>query len=535
VKFFALILANFTAFSLLSFKCFVLLDGILSEKHYGRFFGLIIAMLNSALGIALALSLPLSLNYAILTAAIFLELGILFRRTAAELLSVTAAVVMNIMCFREIVISALALAVNKTILGVMSDRDLYLTVLTISGLTAFFILEIFLHFYNIEDMRRALNNRAQARYILIWSSLCVVFVFLCAGYLSMNGSSQDIVFFHLTFCFLLLLSFFYLLNYSFVLARTCEKHKNLSKELVNQIELQSAITRDAVYVAHANLTQDKIIKGLEVYGEKLDYLHNSYDAWFKFAGGKIYEQDYVSCFKAVERQALLRSFELGIEPAPFEYRRREKEGSFRWVRSMVRMFKDAESGDVHVFGYAFDIQNEVLERQNLKRSAQIDLFTGLYNKLTTETIISAKIGKESGTVLLLDIDDFKEINDRYGHEAGDHVLKLIAELLRDTFRKCDVIGRIGGDEFMLYIKDAADPAPAMERASEINRRLLSTAVEYIGRRFFVSVSIGITVTDKNTGSFSEAYKQVDSALYQAKKRGKGTFVVYDVTLESSAV
>jgi len=132
---------------------------------------------------------------------------------------------------------------------------------------------------------------------------------------------------------------------------------------------------------------------------------------------------------------------------------------------------------------------------------------------------TVEIKKGSGILFLFDLDEFKCVNDGFGHQAGDCVLKYFSDLLRDVFRKDDIVGRVGGDEFIVYIKNTTDISVAEEKVSEILTRL-KIGVDYDGIKIIVSVSIGISVIDEKIGSFSEAYRQADNAMYQAKGKGK---------------
>ena len=146
-----------------------------------------------------------------------------------------------------------------------------------------------------------------------------------------------------------------------------ETNRKLARELGNQKELESALTRDAIFTTQANLTQNKVIRGLEYYDEFLERTHYDYDVWFEFAKSNV-QQEYRDTYnKSICRKNLIDNFNKGIEPEPFEYRRI---GSDSWIRLVLRVFKDVESDDVYVFGYGFDIDNEVRERQALMLSEE---------------------------------------------------------------------------------------------------------------------------------------------------------------------
>ena len=528
-----LIAANFVAYLLFINKCFTLMESMLYGKQYGILFRMFIGVVNAGLMVIMSFNIPVDIGYLVALLVLYAELLIIFRKSLKDTLFVSVAVMMSIMCLRGMVISVFALAIHGTLFAVCSNANLFLGVLIISNMLGLLAVYVILRFMSMENLRFTMQNRTQSLYIIIWASLCVLFMFRSSGVYVRDYSIPNMFIDHLSSCFMLLLSFYYLLIYTFRLNRAAnirETNRNLSRELGNQIELQSALTRDAVFTTQANLTQNKVLRGLEFYDEFLERIHYDYDVWFEYAKSNV-QQEYRDVYcKSLDRHNLIDNFNKGIEPKPFEYRRI---GSENWIRLVLRMFKDVESDDVYVFGYGFDINNEVHDRQALMLGAQTDLYTGLYNKVTTEKLIGEEIRKGAGILFLLDIDDFKSVNDRFGHEAGDCVLKYFSDLLLNIFRKDDIVGRVGGDEFMIYIKDSADISIAEDKASEILKGL-RTGVDYENIRIIVSTSIGIVVIVEENYSFSEAYNHADSALYEAKFNGKNSFVIFGNNDEGSA-
>ena len=523
-----LIVAVSIAYLLFISKCFTLIEGMLHGKRFGLVFRLSIGTINAILMLFMAGYVPINVAYLIALLVLFVELLVIFGKSLKDTLFVSVAVMMNIMCLRGMIISLFALAIDGTLYSVCSNPDLFLGVLLVSNILELASIYIILHFMSMENIRFAMKNKTQSRYIIIWASLCVLSLFSNSDVYVRNYSLPNMFIDHLGYCFMLLLSFYYLLIYTFKLnkaAKIHETNKNLSKALGNQMELQSALTRDALYTSKANLTKNEVISGSEIYDDPLVGLHYEYDAWFEYAKSRILPEEYDVFCKTLDRQNLLEDFNLGIEPKPFEYRHRSKDNSCHWVRLVLRMFKDVESDDVYLFGYAFDIEKEVRDREALVLGTQIDQFTGLYNKTTTERLIGEEIKNGAGILFLLDIDDFKSVNDRFGHEAGDCVLKYFAHVLKSVFRKGDIVGRVGGDEFMIFIKNAAAISTAEDKASEILLRL-KTGVDYENIRIIVSASIGVAVIDEDNYSFSEVYNQADSALYEAKFNGKNNYVIY---------
>ena len=158
-----------------------------------------------------------------------------------------------------------------------------------------------------------------------------------------------------------------------------------------------------------------------------------------------------------------------------------------------------------------------------------DLLTGLLNKLTFETeskeYLKQRENGDKAILLILDFDNFKHVNDNYGHQIGDDVLKAFSNILKSEFRTNDIIGRVGGDEFMVLMRGIKDKDAG--RADEISSEILENLKKlYIGKAGPFSCSIGIG-TDSTGYDFGELYKLADKALYEAKERGKGCYVRYD--------
>lgn len=166
------------------------------------------------------------------------------------------------------------------------------------------------------------------------------------------------------------------------------------------------------------------------------------------------------------------------------------------------------------------------EEKNLRRKAELDLLTNLYNKVTAEQRIEVMLSAMPGTLsalFLIDIDDFKMVNDTRGHAVGDHVLKVVADLISSHFRTGDIIGRIGGDEFVAFMLNISSRNAAIEKAEElvsIMRKKPSPAPAD------VTFSVGVSFNNGIAMKYAELYNQADQALYHVKRNGKGNFSVY---------
>ena len=155
-----------------------------------------------------------------------------------------------------------------------------------------------------------------------------------------------------------------------------------------------------------------------------------------------------------------------------------------------------------------------------------DLLTGLYNKISFEQAVEAGIkechdSKRIAILWILDFDNFKHVNDEYGHQVGDEALKGFARILSRAFKRKDIIGRVGGDEFMVLMKEKPQ---SVARIDEIAKGILwkLDKMKILSATHF-SCSIGIGIDFKGKYNFDELYQRADQALYQSKQNGKACF------------
>lgn len=179
---------------------------------------------------------------------------------------------------------------------------------------------------------------------------------------------------------------------------------------------------------------------------------------------------------------------------------------------------------------SYTTRRNVAERDRLLREeADTDLLTGLTNKLATERKIKEYIAENPnslGMMFVLDIDNFKKINDTMGHAFGDEVLKTLGRTISSLFRVTDIIGRTGGDEFTIFLKFLKSDENTLKEARKLVQFFKDfTAGEYV--KYSATASIGAAVFPENGSDFDSLYKAADKALYKAKQRGKNQLAFYD--------
>ena len=215
---------------------------------------------------------------------------------------------------------------------------------------------------------------------------------------------------------------------------------------------------------------------------------------------------------------------------------RKSTGEIAWLLNRGRRVTD-EEGVQHLVGVLVDITRSKrqydAEKQNislLEEQAKRDSLTKLYNTQTTRQMAEAYLAEASKdlgcALLIIDLDDFKQINDRYGHMFGDVVLVEVAQTIQKLFRARDVVGRIGGEEFLVLMKDVTDREIVDMRCRQLNEAFHRIQAKQL-QDSPLSCSIGVSFDPSHDKTYFELFCGADQALYLAKDLGKDRYAFYD--------
>ncbi len=238
----------------------------------------------------------------------------------------------------------------------------------------------------------------------------------------------------------------------------------------------------------------------------------------------IHPEDMAEFHRLVKRIA-------GGEPyAEIEFRLANDKGRYLWCKIRAVTQFDGMGKPFKAVGVLTDIDDQKRASQVLIDKAERDELTRLYNKSTArakiENYLSARSPEEKAAMFIVDVDDFKLINDSYGHMFGDVVLQEISASLNTLFRENDIVARIGGDEFLVFMKGISNINVLVGRVSNVIE-----AIHCLFKRKVVqcslSCSVGVAVCPEDGESFELLFQRSDIALYHAKSKGKNRFALYD--------
>lgn len=235
-------------------------------------------------------------------------------------------------------------------------------------------------------------------------------------------------------------------------------------------------------------------------------------------GGRIHPEDLPYLFGQISVLRNSRNF------VDAEIRIATSNDRWLWCKIRACGLYDADGTLSHIVGLIIDNDEEKKAHQTLVAQAEQDSLTHLLNAHTTrhlaEEYLRASTDHTYCAMLIIDLDDFKRINDQHGHLFGDEVLIRVANILKHAFRNDDIVGRIGGEEFLVLMKNISDPRKVLERCSHILESIRASST-----RCKLTASIGVGIVSGDATRYEELFLRTDEALYQAKHSGKNQYIL----------
>lgn len=295
--------------------------------------------------------------------------------------------------------------------------------------------------------------------------------------------------------------------------REIEFNKTLPSDIFSTIRVN--FTRNRIEESHTDLPEDRSFINSLTLGRLPEALA-------RITG---ITEEAAAYFRSLTRDYIGRLISDDTHIISYEYVRNIN-GIPAWVSFELHIMTDPINNDLLAFIYFRNIDKQHREMERLKQLAERDQMTGLYNHDTTlnlikEYLMDEGIGQKHA-LFMVDVNKFKSINDKYGHMPGDHVLAEVARRIRSVFRNDDIVGRIGGDEFMALIKNISSVSLAEKKAVELAN---ATHFSCSGISMDISCSIGVALFDDETANFAELYRKADAAMYRAKQSGGTGYII----------
>ena len=302
-----------------------------------------------------------------------------------------------------------------------------------------------------------------------------------------------------------------------------EEKKMLEKQEIEHRKFQLATELSKEVIWNYDAIYDRLILSgcfSTLYGGRTEITGFSMDkVWMS---GFIHPEDVESFGAFLQR---VRQSSIRME---LQLRVRNKKGVFRWCKIESHPIRIGDTIGKEFVGNLIDIDDEKRKYGQLESKAMRDPMTGAYNKEYTKLLINRYISEHSdsaGMLLLVDIDRFKSINDTYGHLMGDNVIIDVVKSVTGAFRSNDIIGRIGGDEFVVFVCDVKDPQIQFKQARKLHE-VLRTPLSIDGQTINKSASIGIALFPDHGADYDKLLECADQALYKVKGSGRDSFIIY---------
>ena len=302
---------------------------------------------------------------------------------------------------------------------------------------------------------------------------------------------------------------------------TEQKQKELL--LRREEKLRNLFMTDTIAFYEIDIEDDIVIRE---YANRKKEAGKYSDVLEQFIEKRVLDQYQAYLRESCSLEYMKRCFQQQVYDYIVEYEYIRNNGSPYWVASELHL--EEEKGIRKAFMTVRDIDSKKRRELHLEQQAVFDALTQVYNRSAgirkISTALETMQPEDISAFLILDLDNFKQVNDCLGHMMGDQVLIEVARIMKTHFRNYDVICRLGGDEFIIFIQKI--PLEALDKIVRSFLRKLVLTYSSEGKEVTVSASVGAALAPINGTDFSQLYEKADSALYQVKNSSKNDYMLY---------
>lgn len=517
---------------LYSYLTLELIGSILEKPKLKKYQAMMLSAVNTA-AVVFFVSLQggnTVFSYVVAGVVLFTEFYFFHGDTILRAAFVTLSCTMHIMVVRAVCVAAISLSTGFSLHVIVTQPHLLAMSTSITFLLIDLAIFAVLKLISPDKIKIINQHKEQLYFMISWlvvfnlSILANAEIYNLDVYQPAVGRTQIIV-------PLSILAGLYIVLFFAFQTSTLLGYKKKNSELENEIHLEQqyrdSMVSDSLYCYEVNLSRDLVLSWLGE-GEHPQQGGGYDEAVRQVVETQVHPNDRASFINAVRSDKMIAEFLSGKREISVEFRcKPSPKSGYIWMRATNNLVRDTANGDVKALTYIKDIDQEKRMQIDLKYKAERDSLTGLYNKGTTARLISEHLQDcRNGALLIVDVDDFKNINDSLGHTFGDAVLCEMGEKLRGIFRDDDIVGRIGGDEYIAFMKSVCNMQAVESKAMQICESFRNTYQGLEHAEYSTSGSIGIAVFPEHGATFEGLYKNADVALYAAKNQGKNTYKLY---------
>ncbi len=484
--------------------------------------------------------------YAVCIAALVLELFVLFKSRMTAIIGVAAGSLLHLFVLRAIIISVVSIVNEIPMNSVVSDPQLVAWVNFGMFAAQVITLVVFIKFIPLDILSKVMADKG------FYTGLLGLAIFLNAyviynayifrvDYYSLNLSVQEIVMatMSLMFLYIMMLLLIKIFNLGTYKTKTKELEEIIDKDKI----LTSAALSFAEIIIELNCTKDVVRR---MYVNSTEYsIENEFTLTNFFAQNAsafVHPED-IHIIDDITSPYLIKCFEDGSTEINIEYRARKmgisedtgkiecSNDEYLWHKMQINLKRDEDSEDVIAILTVDEIEDEKQNEISLRQKAETDPLTGAYNKSALAKKMQTHIENDGqGVLYMFDLDNFKGINDNMGHSAGDRVLCDVYEKVSEIFRAQDIVGRVGGDEFVIFMIGETRKITIEKKAAQILEQLNKVYRAQNGVNVEISSSVGIALAPKDGVDFETLFNAADMAMYHSKNTGKNTYTIYNSSL-----
>lgn len=313
-----------------------------------------------------------------------------------------------------------------------------------------------------------------------------------------------------------------------VIMEPADHERAMELEYMKKSDFYEALLSDTVAHAEVDVESGHIMKATgvwETYGIESREERADFDKVVqKQVSLVVYPEDEEEYRSHLNLRYMKEMYKKGVPTMELCFRRYVG-AQLYWMKLVLHVFQDRYTENMYALLYLKNIDAEKKRELAQENAATRDPLTNVYNRTAFETEVKRFMNGDEpdakGALIILDLDDFKQVNDRFGHLKGDETLKFLAEILKSTFRSHDAIGRLGGDEFLVFVKGTIDRSILDKRMGELLAK--------VGRlgKIPLSCSAGIRLVGEKDFNYNEDLRKADVALYASKKLGKNCYSYYE--------